>query len=244
MQRESESEENVSWNEIGEVLDTEMSTVEDIRADLARNDKGNTCQTINNCMLVFQRDPVLKGAIRKNELSGKIDIVGNLGWQRTSSSLTDTDVYQIHWYLEKNYGLKNDRNINKATQVIHRDPNPGNIIVAEDKWGFIDFELSERNIRIFDPCYAATAILSESFEPGNESKLLKWIQIYKNIIYGYDDVAKLTAAEKKAVPYVVLSNQLIALAWFEGKEKYQEIFEINKKMTEWLVSVWSELSIE
>ena len=133
---------------------------------------------------------------------------------------------------------------NLPVQVIHRDPNPGNIIVAEDKWGFIDFELSERNIRIFDPCYAATAILSESFEPGNESKLLKWIQIYKNIVYGYDDVAKLTAAEKKAVPYVVLSNQLIALAWFEGKEKYQEIFEINKKMTEWLVSVWSTLSVE
>lgn len=118
MQRESESEESVLWNEIGEVLDKEMSTVEDIRADLARNDKGNTCQTINNCMLVFQRDPVLKGAIRKNELSGKIDIVGNLGWQRTSSSLTDTDVYQIHWYLEKNYGLKNDRNINKAMNIV------------------------------------------------------------------------------------------------------------------------------
>ena len=133
---------------------------------------------------------------------------------------------------------------NLPVQVIHRDPNPGNIIVAEGKWGFIDFELSERNIRIFDPCYAATAILSESFEFGNESKLAKWIQIYKNIIYGYDDVVKLTAAEKKAVPYVVLSNQLIALAWFEGKEKYQEIFEINKKMTEWLVSVWRELSVE
>ena len=118
MQRESKSEENVSWNEIGEVLDTEMSTVEDIRADLARNEKGNICQTINNCMLVFQRDPLLKGAIRKNELSGKIDIVGNLGWQRTSSSLTDTDVYQIHWYLEKNYDLKNDRNINKAMNIV------------------------------------------------------------------------------------------------------------------------------
>lgn len=69
-------------------------------------------------MLVFQRDPLLKGAIRKNELSGKIDIVGNLGWQRTSSNLTDTDVYQIHWYLEKNYGLKNDRNINKAMNIV------------------------------------------------------------------------------------------------------------------------------
>ena len=36
----------------------------------------------------------------------------------------------------------------------------------------------------------------------------------------------------------------VKLAWFEGKEKYQEIFEINKKMTEWLVSVWRELSVE
>lgn len=130
------------------------------------------------------------------------------------------------------------------TQVIHRDPNPGNIIVAGNKWGFIDFELSERNIRIFDPCYAATAILSESFESGNETKLRQWIQIYKNIICGYDDVVKLTAAEKKAVPYVILSNQLIALAWFEGKEKYREIYETNKEMTEWLVSVWSELGVE
>lgn len=129
-------------------------------------------------------------------------------------------------------------------QVLHRDPNPGNIIVAGEKWGFIDFELSERNIRIFDPCYAATAILSESFEAGNESKLSKWVQIYKNIMYGYDDVVKLTEEEKKAVPYVILSNQLLALAWFEGKEKFREIYETNKKMTEWLVSVWKDLSVE
>ena len=69
-------------------------------------------------MIVFHHDPVLKGAIRKNELSGKIDVVGNLGWQRTSSSVTDTDVYHIQWYLEKNYGLKNDRIINKALNIV------------------------------------------------------------------------------------------------------------------------------
>ena len=95
-----------------------MSTIEDIQADLARNERGITCQTINNCMMVLQRDPLLKGAIRKNELSGKIDVVGDLGWNRTSSSLTDTDVYQIQWYLEKNYGLKHDRNINKAMNIV------------------------------------------------------------------------------------------------------------------------------
>ena len=60
-------------------------------------------------------------------------------------------------------------------QVIHRDPNPGNLILAEEGWGVIDFELSEKNVRIFDPCYAATAILSETFEAGNEEKLQKWL---------------------------------------------------------------------
>ena len=117
-------------------------------------------------------------------------------------------------------------------------------IMLNDKWGFIDFELSERNVRIFDPCYAATAILSESFESGNEEKLAKWIEIYKNIMYGYDDVVKLTEEEKKAVPYVILSNQLLALAWFEGQEKFQEIYETNKRMTEWMLSVWSKLAVE
>ena len=129
-------------------------------------------------------------------------------------------------------------------QVIHRDPNPGNIILAKDKWGFIDFELSEKNVRIFDPCYAATAILSESFEAGNEAKLAKWIQIYKNIITGYDDVVKLSEEEKKAIPYVVLSNQLLALAWFAGQEKFQELYETNKKMTEWMIDVFEELKVE
>lgn len=99
------------------VLEEEMSSAEDIQADLVRNNKGNICQSIDNCMTVFQRDLLLKGAIRKNELSGKIDIVGDLGWERTSSSLTDTDVYQLHWYLEKQYGLKNERNINKAMNI-------------------------------------------------------------------------------------------------------------------------------
>ncbi len=128
-------------------------------------------------------------------------------------------------------------------QVIHRDPNPGNIILAEDKWGFIDFELSEKNVRIFDPCYAATAILSESFEEGKEEKLETWVKVYQNIITGYDSVVKLSEEEKKAVPYVVLSNQLLALAWFAGQEKFAELYETNKKMTEWMLRKFDKLQI-
>ena len=122
-------------------------------------------------------------------------------------------------------------------QIIHRDPNPGNIISSEDQWGFIDFELSERNARIYDPCYAATAILSETFRDDNEP----WLDIYRNILLGYDSVAHLTDTEWEAIPYMILANQFVCVAWFSGQEKYRDIFETNKRMTHWLISRLEEL---
>ena len=129
-------------------------------------------------------------------------------------------------------------------QIIHRDPNPGNIILCGDNWGVLDFDLSERNIRIFDPCYAATAILSESFEADNTDKLNQWIIIYKNILYGYDEVVKLSDNEWKAIPYVVITNQLISTAWFSEQEKYRELYETNKKMTEWMLHNFDDMLFE
>lgn len=129
-------------------------------------------------------------------------------------------------------------------QIIHRDPNPSNIMIAKDKWGFVDFDLSERNIRIFDPCYAATGILSESFDENDQEKLVQWIEIYKNIIYGYDSVAKLSDNELKAIPYVILSNQLICCAWLSEQEKYKNIFQVNKKITKWVYENFNKLMIQ
>ncbi len=129
-------------------------------------------------------------------------------------------------------------------QVIHRDPNPGNIIIDdENKFGFIDFDLSERNVRIFDPCYAATGILVESFSENDNEKLTKWKDIYKNIICGYDHVAKLSKEEKQAVPYVVLAIQFICVAYFSEYEKFYELAEVNKKMLSWLIDNAASLKI-
>lgn len=128
-------------------------------------------------------------------------------------------------------------------QTIHRDPNPSNIIVSQDEWGFIDFELSEKNLRIYDPCYAAMAILSESFDENDQTKLSKWLEIYRNILWGYDSVVKLTDEECIALPYVVMADQLVSTAWFSEKDKYAEIFEINKRMTLWLITVFDELKL-
>lgn len=129
--------------------------------------------------------------------------------------------------------------------IIHRDPNPSNIIIRDEKLaGFIDFELSERNIRIFDPCYAATSILSESFSESTTDRLEKWIVIFKNIITGYDNVCNLTEEEKKAIPYVIYSIQMICVAYFSSTDKYKNLAKINQKMLIWLIDNRDMLKIK
>lgn len=121
-------------------------------------------------------------------------------------------------------------------QIIHRDPNPSNIIMREGKCaGFVDFDLSQRSIRLFDPCYAATALLVEAFSRDPEGMLPKWKDVFRGIILGYDSVAHLTEAEKSALPYVVFSIQLICVGFFSTQEKYRELTKTNAAMLRWLM---------
>ena len=97
--------------------------------------------------------------------------------------------------------------------------------------------MAERNARIYDPCYAATAVLSESFGKDNEA----WLEVYRNILLGYDSVVQLTDEEREAIPYIILTNQFVCVAWFAEQDKYAELFETNKRMTLWLIDHFEEL---
>lgn len=126
-------------------------------------------------------------------------------------------------------------------QVIHRNMNLSYIFVEEGSMrGVTDFELSEYGIRLFDPCYAATGILSENFTDQKEC-ISRWLPLYRKILKGYDDVVHLTEEERKAIPYVVFSIQLICTAYFFGKEKYEDLAEINKHMLMRLIEHKEEL---
>lgn len=117
--------------------------------------------------------------------------------------------------------------------IIHRDPNPSNIIFSDGEVsGFIDFEISERNVRIFDPCYCATGILAEADEV--EVGYDKWHEILKAIIKGYDKVVRLTEAEKIAIPYVVYSIQMIFIAWLLDNKSYKNLAMRNREMLVWI----------
>ncbi|MGL6173706.1 MAG: helix-turn-helix domain-containing protein [Cellulosilyticaceae bacterium] len=118
-------------------------------------------------------------------------------------------------------------------QVIHRDANPSKIMFHEGEVsGFIDFIISERNVRLFDPCYCATGILSESGEI--EAGFDKWPEILRGILQGYDHITPLTSAEKQAIPYVIYSIQMIFIAWLIDHEAYKDCALQNRKMLVWM----------
>ena len=118
-------------------------------------------------------------------------------------------------------------------QLIHRDPNPSNILFDNGEvTGFIDFDLSQRNVRLFDPCYCATGILSEW--RAVEGIYDKWPKILEGILYGYDSVNPLTAAEKQSVFYVICSIQMIFAAYCETKSELKELAKTNREMLQYI----------
>jgi len=117
-------------------------------------------------------------------------------------------------------------------QLIHRDPNPSNILFDNGiVTGFIDFDLSEINIRLWDVCYCATGILSD----GSDEAYEKWLEILSGILNGYDLEEKLTPEEKQAVFYVICSIQMTCIAFFERHDMYRELAQTNRQMLQFIV---------
>ena len=72
------------------------------------------------------------------------------------------------------------------------------------------------------------------FEEGFSVRTLDPMEIFATKANALLNRAAARDAEKKAVPYMILANQFVSTAFFEGKDKYEEIYRINKAMTEWI----------
>lgn len=121
-------------------------------------------------------------------------------------------------------------------QIIHRDINPSNMIFDEGEFkGFIDFDLTEVNVRIFDICYCATAILSECFNNSDIDKS-KWLKILNNLVKGYESITSLSEYEKQALPYVIYSIQSICIAYFSQFDRFDNLTKINIDMLKWIIN--------
>ncbi len=98
-------------------------------------------------------------------------------------------------------------------QLIHRDVHFGNFLFCEGELsGYIDFDLSQRNIRIFDVCYFLTGLLSE--ETDDVFTREEWLASVKAVIAGYESVNPLSEKEKSAVPCVMACIEMLCAAYF------------------------------
>ena len=109
--------------ELEDIVNEEMITTEDVNDMLEHTDKGRTKQTIRNCVTVLQNDPVLKKAIKRNELSGRMDIVKEVPWERRNNSptVTDTDEYNLKMYLEEHYEITSERVIKAGIDIVSNE---------------------------------------------------------------------------------------------------------------------------
>ena len=110
--------------ETQEAVKKTMDTMEpaqtpaEIRETLEGTQKGGVKNSIRNCLTVFQRDPLFRGALRLNLLTEQIDIVKPLGWERTSTTLTDMDMNYLLLYLEENYGLAGQKRCRAPSRLL------------------------------------------------------------------------------------------------------------------------------
>ena len=99
-------------------LKDEAATIDGICENLDRTDKGKIRQSINNCVYILQHDPLLNGAICRNELTGRTNIIKKMPWKQRGTILNQTDEYNVRLYLEKNYQITSDKVIRAAIDIV------------------------------------------------------------------------------------------------------------------------------
>jgi Ser/Thr protein kinase RdoA (MazF antagonist) len=93
-------------------------------------------------------------------------------------------------------------------QLIHRDFHRGNVLfIGEAVSGYLDFDLVHQGPRLFDVCYCASGVLSESFrEPGYTEY---WLAIVETIFRSYGRLEGLSRQERSLAWSMLITIQLI-----------------------------------
>lgn len=134
------------------------------------------------------------------------------GWVRAAFEKNDWKYVSQEMYdnivnaLEKHYD-------ELPVQLIHRDVHFGNFLFDKEKFsGYVDFDLSQRNIRIFDLCYFLLGLLSE--EEKFEITESQWFDCVTDVFTGYEKKLVLSNTEKEMISCVMECIELLFVAYF------------------------------
>lgn len=98
-------------------------------------------------------------------------------------------------------------------QLIHRDLHTDNMLFSGDEFaGFIDFDMSQINARIFDICYFGCTLLVDEY--WDESQCLKWRNIFSAALNEYAKRCQLTDDEFAAMPMMFVIIEILFTAFY------------------------------
>lgn len=120
----------------------------------------------------------------------------------------------------------------------------GNFLFSQgDFSGYIDFDLSQRNIRIFDLCYFLAGLLAEEREDVFTKS--EWLAAVKSVMAGYESIISLSTEEKDAVPCVMACIEILCAAYFTDRkdikhanDAYQVFLFVQRSESEIKNAVW------
>lgn len=93
-------------------------TTEEIKQSLKTNSQGKVMSTISNLIFALENDELLSGSFAMNDLTERVDIIKELPWHRTSSTMDDLDVKYIVQRMEDCYSFSNDKKIRAAIDIV------------------------------------------------------------------------------------------------------------------------------
>jgi len=93
-------------------------------------------------------------------------------------------------------------------QLIHRDFHRGNVLfTGEAVSGYLDFDLVHQGLRLFDACYCASGVLSESFREAGYAEY--WLTVVEIIFRAYGRVTGLSTQERSLAWSMLITIELI-----------------------------------
>ena len=199
---------------------------------LDRTQSGAIKSTINNCLIILNGDPKLKGKFAYNEFAGRGEVLGPLPWSKDTERRlwSDTDNDGLYWYMEAAWGVNGRGNIDSALSIhaaIHAFNDVQKYIKTLSWDGverldtlFVDYLGAEDNLYVRSVTRKAfTAAIARAMTPGVK---------YDNmlILCGKQGVGKSTILDRMSKGWF---NDSIST--FEGKEASELLQGV------WLVEV-------
>ena len=123
--------------------------------------------------------------------------------------------------------------------LIHRDVHLGNFLFYNNEFsGYIDFDLSQKNIRIFDLCYFMLGLLLEDEE--NKVDEMQWFQYLKSLVKGYASIIPISTVERESIPLVMECIELLFSAYFI-EEKDERAMKDSLKLYEFCKNNYNKI---